>query len=63
MDEQWAFPGDWEKTGGMTLLDYFAGQILTKLGADNYAEDIIAARAYKLADAMMKVREKLVKTQ
>ena len=48
--------------GGMTLRDYFAGQVLTsmnlRIGVSDsfYAET--AKHCYALADAMMKAREK-----
>lgn len=43
---------------GMTLRDYFAGQYLIgkELPAHRQGADVIAKRAYELADAMLKAR-------
>lgn len=47
--------------GGMTLRDWFAGQVLPTVlfisEEDDKAEDL-AARTYKIADAMLAEREK-----
>ena len=49
-------------TGGMTLRDYFAGQVLTGLYAKPFNTDTsykdLAIIAYKAADAMIAAREK-----
>lgn len=56
--------GDVEKTHryfhGMSLRDYFAGQALNGLLAQNYAGfvDVTVEGAYELADAMLAEREK-----
>lgn len=46
---------------GMTLRDYFAGEVLSIIVSDfKYAQckpDVIASWAYGLADAMLKARE------
>ena len=63
-----AFPMHYEVTeksemvvsyDGMTLRDYFAGQVLADSGGD-YQTDVeaIARQAYYLADAMIKERNK-----
>jgi len=49
--------------GGMRLRDYFAAKAISGLLADpavpigGSASDILAAQAYEIADAMLKVRE------
>lgn len=62
----YAFPNDDNRQHGMTLRDYYAGQVIATIGAgwlDNaYAykdgTPIDAAKlAYQLADAMLIVRE------
>jgi hypothetical protein len=53
-----AFPGNYQ-TGqpGMTLRDYFAGQAMQALAADESQQpDDIATVAYQLADAMLEER-------
>ena len=42
---------------GMTLLDYFAGQVLPSI-SDCYAPEYAAERAYNYAEAMLKERKK-----
>ena len=42
---------------GMTLRDYFAGQLITQLEAFNRPDEA-AALAYRFADAMIAEREK-----
>jgi hypothetical protein len=44
-------------SGGMTLRDYFAAKALTMLLHDLDAE-VLAGRAYQVADAMLAEREK-----
>jgi hypothetical protein len=53
-----------QEHNGMDLRDYFAGQVIEGLLADggwggdlSYFEDV-AEGAYRMADAMMKAREK-----
>lgn len=53
-----------KENSGMDLRDYFAGQVIEGLLADggwggdlSYFEDV-AEGAYRMADAMMKAREK-----
>jgi hypothetical protein len=53
-----------KESSGMDLRDYFAGQVIEGLLADggwggdlSYFEDV-AEGAYRMADAMMKAREK-----
>lgn len=57
-----AFPRDSKSYDGMTLRDYFAGQWLAGMWAnDNYNEsswDSMAESAYKSADAMLEARKK-----
>lgn len=48
--------------GGMTLSDYFAGQIAAGMAASgtrglNYSPFDIASRSYEIADAMLKARQ------
>ena len=43
---------------GMDLRDYFAAQAMLKMAWNNGDDDIDAADCYKIADAMMKAREK-----
>ena len=45
---------------GMSLRDWFAGQALAELAHPDDSNDLkgIAARAYEIADAMIKEREK-----
>jgi len=46
---------------GMTLRDWFAGQALAWAGHDNWTSSdpsALAARAYRMADAMIAAREK-----
>ena len=48
-----------EGSGGMTLRDYFAGQAVISLTDDYQSQpEHLAERAYKIADAMLKEREK-----
>lgn len=59
----YAFPQGSTNNGGMTLRDYFAAQALIGLiTANESLSDIdpfvMAVRAYKAADAMMKERSK-----
>ena len=56
--------GTYALTGGMTLRDYFAAKavsavwnLLSEMPVD-YAADFTAETAYKIADAMLKEREK-----
>ena len=65
-----AFPQTYQKCEehmvGMTLRDYFAAKamqgMISASGDSNgyleYEEETVAANAYKLADAMLKAREK-----
>lgn len=69
--EHQAFPHGNQTHGGclgMTLRDYFAGQVIAGLGApvvtsgragvsSRFNSDDIAASAYRMADAMLKARE------
>ena len=51
--------------GGMTLRDYFAGQALagcSLLGMHKSDEKYFAHKAYLIADAMLKEREKVKET-
>lgn len=52
---------EWLAVGGMSLRDWFAGQALTGVVADwgetAFMPDVMANRAYRLADAMLRVRE------
>ena len=49
----------YEEVGGMTLRDWFAGMALQGVGVvdENVSEMEIAARAYIIADGMIKVRD------
>jgi hypothetical protein len=43
---------------GMTLRDYFAGQVLITLAGDyQMSDDLTAEICYRIADAMLKARE------
>jgi len=59
-----AFPGNraWAGGGGMTLRDWFAGQALAGICADDasndHCQEELALSAYSLADAMLKEKEK-----
>ena len=56
-----AFPRDHQHDGhnGMTLRDYFAAKVMQAMLGSNWTlkEEEIPARAYKMADMMMKARE------
>lgn len=53
-----AFPSDWgPNRAGMTLRDWFAGQVLTNSHVFSTPETA-ADHAYKVADEMMKRRKK-----
>lgn len=43
--------------GGMTLRDYFAGQVLGMCAHDICEGEDVARRCYAIADAMLKARE------
>lgn len=49
---------------GMTLRDWFAGQVLAGLAGNDYTQPFsvlstrVAERAYEIADAMMEARKK-----
>lgn len=55
-------PGSYAAQSGMTLLDYFAGQIATGMAAFSgtagisYGPSEIAGRAYQVAAAMLEAR-------
>ena len=51
-----AFPVPQGGRGGMTLRDYFAGQVLAGLG-DAIGQVDVAKVAYLVADAMIKARK------
>ena len=56
-----AFPNDYEQSDGMDLRDYFAakamqGDFICGIHYEDFKD--CADRAYKMADAMMKAREK-----
>ncbi len=58
-DGGWAFPGDGQ---GMTLRDYFAGQVLASMMINHSPGHLIddkavADEAYMLADAMLVARK------
>jgi len=57
-----AVPENWDSIqDGMTLRDYFAGQVLNGLFSGNNAGgpiDALAERAYIYADAMLEVRDR-----
>lgn len=62
-DKEYAFPGkaQYEEERGMTLRDWFAGQVISTFNNGTGAERI-ANYAYKIADAMLKEREKSTTT-
>ena len=60
-----AFPFEFRDDGnpsvsspGMTLRDWFAGQAITNLSGDVNDTEGLAREAYKIADALLKEREK-----
>jgi hypothetical protein len=56
-----SFTGDEVAIQGMTLRDYFAGQVLSNVKRstiDLDGEDIVAEGCYLMADAMLKERNK-----
>jgi hypothetical protein len=58
--KQPAFPvtaGNQVYTTGMTLRDWFAGQVLEAKSYQGWPVDRIAKYAYEIADAMLKERE------
>ena len=56
-----AFPRQHDKEGhnGMTLRDYFAGQVVcgAVMGVDNFNPPKLASFCYAIADEMLKARE------
>ena len=61
MENPQAFPVQLSDEGwhdGMTLRDYFAGQVLTSLNLETYSLEDIVCEAYTIADAMLKERSK-----
>lgn len=57
-----AYPGDDKHpsvrpNSGMSMRDYFAGRALAALNISEFSDDEAAHMAYRLADAMMAVRE------
>jgi len=54
-----AFPMPQGGRGGMTLRDYFAGQVLTGIDAFNLSEfpERCAREAYRTSDAMIEARK------
>ena len=54
---QYAFPD--EGNFGMTLRDYFAAKVMQAMLGSNWTlkDEEIPARAYKMADLMMKARK------
>lgn len=57
-DEPLAFP-EGINGGGMTLRDYFAGQaLITTLYGQDRSDEQRVGRAYRIADLMLKEREK-----
>jgi hypothetical protein len=63
MNYEPAFPmASMDITKGMSLLDYFAGQVLTGLIARDAGPcEQIAAYSYKQAQAMLAERERIMK--
>ena len=56
-----AFPSDRFGESGMTLRDWFAGQVLQGLASDreyywDHTNEEIATASYNMADAMLKAR-------
>lgn len=52
-----AYNSDWQVDNGMTLLDYFAGQVLPYWLAGNWEIDEAAQKAYASARAMLQARK------
>jgi Tfp pilus assembly protein PilE len=63
MDTQYAFPDiSYPHSKGMTLRDYFAAAALTGILADytvNSTDEILTKTCYRMADAMLRERNKL----
>jgi hypothetical protein len=58
IDNNRVYSGETFGSGGMTLRDYFAGQAMAANIGRGHCPDTIANEAYKLADAMLKERNK-----
>ena len=58
-EPQQAFPYTGLGSDGMTLRDYFAAKVMQAMLGSNWTlkDEEIPARAYKMADLMMKERE------
>lgn len=58
-DGGYAFPfkGEQWTEHGMKLRDHFAGLAIQGLAASSMSREVIAARAYEIADAMIKARK------
>lgn len=50
----WRLPGD---PGGMSLRDWFAGQVLIGYASDHRLHEQFAHHAFKVADAMLAARK------
>lgn len=50
----WRLPGD---PGGMSLRDWFAGQVLIGYASDHRLHEHFGHHAYKVADAMIAARK------
>ena len=59
IEPQQAFPYTGLGSDGMTLRDYFAAKVMQAMLGSNWTlkDEEIPARAYKMADLMMKERE------
>ncbi len=59
IEPQQAFPYTGLGSDGMTLRDYFAAKVMQAMLGSNWTlkDEEIPARAYKMADMMMRARE------
>ena len=59
IEPQQAFPYTGLGSDGMTLRDYFAAKVMEAMLGSNWTlkDEEIPARAYKMADLMMKARK------
>jgi len=58
--KSYAFPlnGDYGAQNGMTLRDYFAGQVISQAFDTLLSDEDVAKYAYAVADAMLAERDK-----
>lgn len=61
--EQHGDKSTWTSYPGMSLRDYFAGQVIVEIISPEWGGmyDEMSVEAYKVADAMLKAREEVAK--